>query len=476
LLYVVPKGEGIYSSYTFSGTKDMLSFYSDTLGVKYAWPKYAQDAMFDFGGGMENVSATTLQEGSLTEARDGFRTADSLTSHELAHQWFGDFVTCKDWGDTWLNESFATFMQMAYFEHSRGENAYYEEVDNNTRGYLAESRRFERPISTKLYSNPNDMFGQGTTYGKGGVVLHTLRRFLGDQSFWAGLNLYLKTNAHTPVQASQLCRAFTEASGINCEPFFDQWIFKPGHPTLEFTWSYDESSKMVQVHLRQVQDTSHGTPIYRIPAKMLFIVDGSLNRAAFQLNEADQVLSFGPFTKKPDAALLDPDHDFLREIRNVHWTPDEQRAIMQFAPVGVDRMLAMRELLSDKPSDEDVRLAVKVMSADRDAFPAFRSIAPLSALERPDLRPFFESQLDHASFLRRIEAVSALSLLPADPGTTSKLRALINDKSPIYVVTGCIRALAAWDAKGNADVFKKALTIPSRYDRIKHAAEYALGN
>ena len=473
LLYVVPKGEGEYSTYTFSGTKDMLSFYSDSVGVKYAWPKYAQDAMFDFGGGMENVSATTMEEGVLTEPRSGFRNGDSLISHEMAHQWFGDFVTCKDWGDIWLNESFATFMQMAYFEHSRGKDAYDQEVDNNTREYLAEARRYHRPISTKMYQNGDQMF-DSHTYPKGGVVLHTLRRQLGDANFWAGLHLYLITHAHTPVQTSELCRSMTEATGINCEPFFDQWILKPGHPVLDYTWAWDEASKTLDVTVAQTQNTADGTPIYTIPAKLGLVVNGTLTRVPITLNAPKQDFKL-TLTAKPDAVLLDPDHDFLREIPTPHWSKSESESIVKYGPESADRMEAVRRLLADSPSDADVQLVADAYLADKALFPAFTTLNPLSSLERPALRSFFEQTLETSeSFRRRAEAVSALGRLPKDPGTIAKLRAQINDKAPIQVVTASIRALSEWDGKGNVDVFQKALTIPSRNDVIKRAALSAI--
>ena len=258
LWYVVPRGEGKYIDASFSDTPDMLSFYSDMFGYKYPWAKYAQNAMYDFGGGMENASATTLQESALTDGKDGFRAMASLNSHELGHQWFGDTVTCKDWGDTFLNESFATLCQMLYFEHSRGENAYLWEVENNQQGYLFEAQRFERPVSTKLYTDGNDMFGSGTTYDKGGDLLHTVRRFMGDEAFFAGIKLYLDTYQHTPVNSAQLERAMADASGLDVTGFFDQWFRKPGHPVIEYDWSYADGA--VTVALKQTQDTSNGTP------------------------------------------------------------------------------------------------------------------------------------------------------------------------------------------------------------------------
>src|SRR5262249_2949191 len=153
LYYAVPKGHGKQIDDTFGDTPDMLSFFSDFTGVKYPWPKYAQTIMYDFGGGMENVSATTLAEGALTDRREGFFNSDGLDAHELAHQWFGDLVTCKDWGHIWLNESFAEFFAMLYTEHRRGKAAYERQVEDETQGYLGESRRYQRPLATNLYPN-----------------------------------------------------------------------------------------------------------------------------------------------------------------------------------------------------------------------------------------------------------------------------------------------------------------------------------
>lgn len=478
LWYVVPKGNAKYIEDTFGDTKDMLSFYSAILGYKYPWPKYAQDAMFDFGGGMENASATTLGVGELTLKKEGFRNASSINAHELAHQWFGDTVTCKDWGDIWLNESFATFMQNLYFEHSKGKNGYDQQVDDNIQSYLNEARRYKRPLSTKMYPNADAMF-DSHTYPKGGVILHTLRRFLGDANFFAGLKLYLDTWQHTSVESSQLRRAMTEATGINCEPFWAQWIEKPGHPVLDYSWTYDATGKQVVVTVKQNQDTSDGTPIYQIPAKLGIISTGSakpeFREMPITLSEKEQVFRFNDNQNDTKSVILDPDHDFLREIPTLHWSADELPYILQFAPNCDDRSEAMRQLLSGAASDATIKLVADAVRNDRGPFPAFRSVRQLGRLQKAELRPLWLETLSHPNFNRRTDAVMALAELPQDAATVQKFRALLTDDQPTQVVIGAINALAKWDKKGNTDVFEKALKIDSLHDRIKNAAKAALG-
>ncbi|MEZ0327026.1 MAG: M1 family metallopeptidase [Fimbriimonas sp.] len=471
LWYVVPRGEGIYIDDSFGHTKDMLSFFSNRVGVKYPWPKYAQNAMYDFGGGMENVSATTLGEGSLTEARAGYFNMDSLNSHELGHQWFGDLVSCYNWGDTWLNESFATYMDAMYFQHSRGEVSYQYEIDGNMRGYFGEASRYKRPLSTKMYPNGDAMF-DSHSYPKGGAILHTLRQYLGDEAFFEGLKQYLTKWRHTPVESAQLRRAMTEASGINVEPFWAQWIEKPGHPVLDYTWSFTAGDGLA-LTVKQLQDTSDGTPIYDIPATVDFISSGGIRVSQpVHLTKAEETFKW-QLTTKPAAVVFDPEHRFLRQIPNLHWTEAELPVIARFASNAPDRAEALRRLL-EKSTEASIALAVELFSKDMGRDPVFQNVTPLGNLAKPELRSFWTAQLESENFARRAAAVQALGKLPQEATTTARLRSLVNDKAPIQVVVNAINALAAWDAKANADLFTAAVNIKDRRGQIKRAAEAAL--
>jgi aminopeptidase N len=168
--------------------------------------------------------------------------------------------------------------------------------------------------------------------------------------------------------------------------------------------------------------------------------------------------------------LFDPDHDFLREIPEQHWTPSESGAILQFGSHPTDRNWALDGDLAGTPSAESVKLAVGVLSRDKGRFPVFPSIARLGNLKRTDLRPFFHSQLRHASFDRRKQAVEALALMPATIEDTRLLRQLINDNEPYTVIIAAIKALDGWDSNGNRDIVLRAADMYSLRESVRAAA------
>ena len=469
LWYVTPRGQGNLIDDSFGDTKDMLTFFSDRLGVEYPWPKYAQNAMYDFGGGMENVSSTTLGAGSLTEKREGYRNMASLNSHELGHQWFGDLVTCLTWGDSWLNESFATYMQIMYFEHSRGAIGYDREVRGAMQGYFAEARRYQRPISTNRYPNGDAMF-DSHTYPKGGSVLHTLRMQLGDEAFFAGLNLYLTRHRHQPVESYQLCRAMTDASGVNCQPFWDQWFLKPGHPVLDYTWK--QSGGNIELRVQQLQKTDNGTPIYNIPAKVL-VIDGNGSRTeTINLSKADETFVIPSATAK--AVVLDADEEFLREIPTFHWAPTELLPIFLTSNNDTTVTQAFVQLLQGTVTPEITKAITDRIGADTGPFPIVARLTPLGDKADPTLRGFWLKLLEHQNMDRRADAAAALGKLPADSATQAALAKRINATEGISVVVNAINALASQDAKAYRSTFEAAGKIPDRRNRIQRAAQEAL--
>lgn len=234
---------------------EMVKFFSEKTGVKYPYAKYAQTTVRDFGGGMENISATTQTDNMIHDARseiDG--TSDSLESHELAHQWFGDYLTCRSWSDIWLNESFATYFQAMWDEHLLGHDEFlYSDVKSNQDQYFgAWNRGQRRPIVTKNYASPDAVFDT-YAYPRGGAVLHMLRTFLGEDNWWRSINHYLTKYAHQPVETSQFRIAIEETTGQPMDWFFDEWVYKMGHPIFRVTQNYDVAKKELTLMVRQEQ-------------------------------------------------------------------------------------------------------------------------------------------------------------------------------------------------------------------------------
>ncbi|MDQ2976252.1 MAG: HEAT repeat domain-containing protein [Acidobacteriota bacterium] len=234
---------------------DMVKFFSEKTGVKYPYEKYAQTVARDFNGGMENISATTQYDLMIHDARTEIdQTSDSIQSHELAHQWFGDYLTCRNWSDIWLNESFATYFQAMWDEQSLGHDDFlYLDVKGNQDQYYgtwAQGRR--RPIVTRNYANPDAVFDT-YAYPRGGAVLHMLRTYLGEDNWWRAINHYLTKYAHQPVETAEFRIAIEEATGQPMDWFFDEWLYKMGHPVFRVTQNYDAATKALKLSVKQEQ-------------------------------------------------------------------------------------------------------------------------------------------------------------------------------------------------------------------------------
>ncbi len=251
----VYKNEVAEGKVTAARLAEMVKFFSEKTGLKYPYAKYAQTMVRDFGGGMENISATTQTDHMIHDARTELdQTADGLQSHELAHQWFGDYVTCRSWSDIWLNEGFATYFQALWDEHHLGHDDFlYLDVKGNQDQYFtAWQAGNRRPIVTRNYANPDSVFDT-YAYPRGGAVLHMLRTWLGEDNWWRSINHYLTKYAHQPVDTEQFRIAIEEATGQSMDWFFDEWLYRMGHPIFQVTKVYDPTVKKLRLTVKQTQ-------------------------------------------------------------------------------------------------------------------------------------------------------------------------------------------------------------------------------
>jgi len=257
LYYYVPLEKKQDAHRSFGHTPEILKFFEEFLGMIYPYDKYSQVAVQDFVyGGMENSSCTTLTSDTLHDEKAHLDfTSDYLISHELAHQWFGDLVTCSDWQHIWLNEGFATYCEALYWESSRGKDEFQYYMMQTADDYLEEAKtRYIRPIVTKVYKHPDDLFDRHT-YEKGSCVLHMLRQLIGDTYFRRSLTTYLHRFANGNAETDDLRKVFELETGMSLQQFFDQWIFREGHPELNIDFSYN--SHNVEIKVKQSQSGEH---------------------------------------------------------------------------------------------------------------------------------------------------------------------------------------------------------------------------
>ncbi len=312
--YVVP-GREADGARSFGKTPKMVKFFSDRIGVPYPYSKYAQIAVSDFiFGGMENTTATTQTDTTLHDARAHLDfSSDPLVAHELAHQWFGDLLTCKDWSHAWLNEGFATYFEALFREFDQGADEFdYYRIQIAARYFEEDVKEYRRPIVTNVYSEPIDLFDRHL-YEKGASVLHMIRRMLGDHLWWQAINHYVSGHKLDNVETIDLIRAIEAVSGRNMLPFFDQWVYKGGHPDLKVTYSWDEPTKSALVRVEQTQDTSDGTPIFTLPVTVSFGNGKNERRFIAHVEQKEQTFSFA-LDQRPEVFCFDPEGDFLKTI------------------------------------------------------------------------------------------------------------------------------------------------------------------
>lgn len=349
VLYYVPKGKRADARRAFGETPRMIELFGRLTGVEFPWSRYSQIVVKDFiFGGMENTTATTMYEHVLFDERAAADvTSNDLVAHELAHQWFGNYVTCRDWSHAWLNEGFATYLEHVEREDRLGLDEYEYGVHGDVRSYLGEAGgRYMRPIVCRDYEEPIDLFDRHL-YEKGGLVLHMLRRELGDELFWKGVNLYLTRHGGGIVETNDLERAFEEVSGRSLEQFFDQWVYRPGHPVVKAQVSYERGQLNVKV--RQTQK-SGDVPLFAFPVEIEIGTKSGKTHRHEKWIESESDALVVPVAERPAWVCVDPRFRVVGSV-TVEAPADMLRQQLAHGTTARVRWLAAQAL--DKRNDPD---------------------------------------------------------------------------------------------------------------------------
>lgn len=236
--YWVPKGLEAEGKLAFGNTDDQIQIYEKLTGISYPWPKFSQVAVPDFVfGGMENVSAVTQSIGTLhTADMEPLSDSEGLVAHELAHQWFGDLVTCSDWSHVWINEGFATFMPAFIARSRRGEDAYSLERLGAFDGGFGAQHGGDRPVVWDKFKLPIDMF-DGHAYAGGAARLHMLLHLVGEPAFWKGVHQFLTEYGYRNADTDQFFDVMSRSTGVDLDSFKKQWFYSPFVPSLSVSRS-----------------------------------------------------------------------------------------------------------------------------------------------------------------------------------------------------------------------------------------------
>lgn len=474
LHYFVPKGREADGLRTFRRTPEMVKRFGELTGVRYPWKSYSQIVVSDFiFGGMENTTVTTMYEHILLDERANIDvTADDLVAHELAHHWFGDLVTCRDWSHAWLNEGFATFMEQIDKEGHLGLDEYENGVRGDLATYISEAQgRYRRPIVCQDYESPIDIFDRHL-YEKGACVLHLLRRELGDAAFWSGVSTYLKRHAQGVVETRDLMRALEESSGKSLERFFDQWVFRAGHPDLEV--KIDHGDKLLTVSVKQThvaqnaKEDPHAAQPFCVDIDLdLVFADGTRRQETRRIDQASTTFAI-QVPSRPKFVVVDPSLRILGDVK-VECPRDMLHAQLANAPTARGRLLAAS--LLGKFDDPATTRALTASLANENEFWAVRAEAAgtLGKIRSDEALDVLvkHTQVAHAKVRRAV--VAALGQFRS-PKAAEALKPLALKDASYLVEAEAARALGQTRQSIAFDTLIDVLDRPSWSDIVRAGA------
>jgi aminopeptidase N len=289
-----------------TAARQAMEFYSDHVGP-YPYEKLANVVAAGLRGGTEHASAIFYGEASVTG-----RPATNLVAHEIAHQWFGDSVTEKDWDDVWLSEGFATYFTLLCTEHYEGRDAFVAGLKRSRDGVFAAEKR--TPGAAVRHHDLADMKKvlNQVVYQKGGWTLHMLRGEVGNDKFWAGIREYYRRYRDGNASTEDFRKVMEEAAGVDLRGFFEQWLNRPGSPVVEGGWSYDAEAKKIRIELAQTQ----GGDAYRLPLEVGVVELGVAQARVekIEMTRGTQAFEIAA-EKEPVSVVLDPNTWVLMDAR-----------------------------------------------------------------------------------------------------------------------------------------------------------------
>lgn len=381
---------------TYKYSEDMIDFYESEIGVKYPWPSYSQIPVQDFMyGAMENVTATVYGDFLMVDNRSYWdRAYVGVNAHELAHQWFGDYVTAKSDAHHWLQESFATYYNEMYERKVFGDDYFNWTRRDAQNASVAESKKNFIQIA-------HSQAGSVRHYPKGAFVLNMLKYVVGGRDAYnRSVKLYLNQHAYSNVTSEDLMNAFNESTGMSLNWFWDEWIYKGGEPSYDVKADdiRENGKQLTRFYVEQVQDMNDVVGLFKMPIWFeVHYTDGTSSKEMHWVEEKSTFIDIAnPNGKQVAYVLFDPNNEVLKTVK-------------------FDKPF---EWLKNQASSADNML-------DRyDALVAMRDI-PLE-----QKRKFLIERYSKETWHGVKGEIIAQLLNDTDPASREVIRAAINDKDP----------------------------------------------
>jgi aminopeptidase N len=357
--YYVEPQYAPYASLMFNYTPEMMEYFSTRTGVAFPWNKYSQVVVRDYvSGAMENTSAALFGEFLNQDAQEyADRNSEDVVSHELFHEWFGDYVTCESWSNITVNESFANYGEQLWQAHKHGKDAGDELGWDDLSIYIASAGFHDPQLVRYNYDSREEVF-DAISYNKGGAILHYLNTMIGDAAFDRAMNIYLTKNALHSAEAQSWRMAVEEATGRDWNWFFNEWYYHAGHPKLKVTYDYNDTVKRLFVTVAQTQDDS--TFIYQLPLKTAVLYNNERTIVDWDLKKRTDTFSFAYHGDVKPVIIPDCQHILPGEVRD---TKKQTEWLAQYVHSDgyLDKRLAIStagRMLSDSSSQVLITMAL----------------------------------------------------------------------------------------------------------------------
>lgn len=340
-----------YPMLTFRETPQIIKFFENYLETKYPYEKYWQIAVdkFEFGG-MENTNCTTFTSDILHDERASLDYSRDIiiVAHELAHQWFGDLITCKDWPHIWLNEGFASYFELLYWKYKyinkynnkKTNNEFLYKIIHTIEDYFDEANSlYKRPIVTNLYKHPDELF-DSHSYEKGALVLYMLSNLMGEENFKKAIKKYLDTYRESIATTENFQKVCEDIYGEDLQQFFKQWLYTAGHPELEIQYSLIEEKnqqekqiKKIKSKIKQVQKNEFE---FSFPLEVRIVCCDKNDATKIIINDIEKIeisKKDTDYTFKKEIPLdaiikwisIDPQLKILKEIKSITIVNQEEK-------------------------------------------------------------------------------------------------------------------------------------------------------